>query len=142
MFSFFKKKENIHEMNFKAQFANFRKKYAEEISAQDLDKYGKQFGDVIDEVESKVLKIVRDPKTQVADNINYWETTVDQILMTLVDKVECGRYVYRGMPAYETKYFVAVYKKIVNDMYNDGMINAEERKTAMNNMTEVVKTNG
>ena len=142
MFSFFKKKENIHEMNFKAQFANFRKKYSEEISAQDLDKYGKQFGDVIDEVESKVLKLVRDPKTQVADDINYWETTVDQILMTLVDKVECGRYVYRGMPAYETKYFVAVYKKIVNDMYNDGMINAEEQKIALNNMAEVVKTNG
>ena len=142
MFSFFKKKENIHEMNFKAQFANFRKKYAEEISAQDLDKYGKQFGDVIDEVESKVLKLVRDPKTQVADDINYWETTVDQILMTLVDKVECGRYIYRGIPTYETKYFVAVYKKIVNDMYNDGMINAEERRIAINNMTEVVKTNG
>ena len=25
MFSFFKKKENIHELNFRANFANFRK---------------------------------------------------------------------------------------------------------------------
>lgn len=142
MFSFFKKKENIHEMNFKAQFANFRKRYEKEINAKGLDQYGKEFGDVIDEVESKVLKLVADPKTKIADNIKYWDTTVDQILMTLVDKVECGRYVYRGVPMYETAYFVAVYRTIVNDIYNDGMINAEERDIALKNMTEVVKTNG
>lgn len=142
MFSFFKKKENIHEMNFKAQFANFRKKYSKELNATGLDQYGKEFGQVVDEVEKKVLETVRNPNVKVAENIDYWETTVDQILMTLIDKVECGRYVYRGVTAYETTYFASMYRKIVEDVYNEGMITADEKKISLNNLTMVIKENG
>ena len=142
MFSFFKKKENVHELNFKAQFANFRKRYAKELNADGLDQYGKQFSQLVDEVEQKVLQTVRDPKVQVAENIKYWDITVDQILLTLIDKVECGRYVYRGVTAYETTYFAKMYRKIVEDLYNDGIITAEEKKISLNNLTMVIKENG
>lgn len=142
MFSFFKKKENIHEINFRAQFANFRKRYSKELNAEGLNQYGKQLSQVVDEVEAKVLQTVRNPNVQIAENINYWDTTVDQILMTLIDKVECGRYVYRGVPAYETSYFASVYRKVVEDLYNDGEINADERRISLNNLSMVIKENG
>ena len=142
MFSFFKKKENIHEMNFKAQFANFRKKYNADLTATGLDMYGKEFGQVVDEVEARVLKLVRDPNTKIAEDIKYWDTTVDQILLTLIDKVECGRYIYRGVPAYETVYFAKMYRKIVEDVYNEGMITADEKRISLNNLSMVIKENG
>lgn len=139
MFSFFKKKENIHEINFRAQFANFRKRYAKEL---DNFPYGKDFGKVVDEVEEGVLKLVRNPETKIAENINYWNTTVDQILMTLIHKVEYGEYMYRGMPTGATSYFATVYRVIVNDLHKDGIINDEEMKISLNNLSTVIKENG
>lgn len=142
MFSFFKKKENIHVMNFRAQFANFRKKYAKDLNAVGIDQYGKAYGKLVDEVEANVIKIVSDPKTQIAENINYWNTTVDQVLAALINKVECGQYVYRGMPAYETAYFAKMYRKLAEDLYNEGIINADERTICLNNLSMVIKENG
>lgn len=139
MFSFFKKKENIHEINFRAQFANFRKRYEKELNHFP---YGKDFSLLVDGVEERTLQIVRNPETKIADNINYWNTTVDQILMTLINKVEYGDYMYRGMPTGATSYFATVYRVIVNDLHKDGIINDEEMKISLNNLSMVIKENG
>ena len=139
MFSFFKKKENIHELNFRANFANFRKKYSKEINDFRLCRYGKEFGELVDEVEKMLLKTVRDPNVKVADDIIYWNATIDQILIALMDRIVTGYFVYRGMPAYETAYFVEVYKKIVEIEYKDGTINADERKIALDDLSNELK---
>lgn len=140
MFSFFKK-DNIHEINFKAQFANFRKKYEKEIRAVGMDEFGKEFGQVIDESEKKVMNTIKNPKN-VPENIDYWNVTVNQVLLDLLDKVIYGRYIYRGMPAYETAYFVKMYKRLVEDAYNSGMCNAEERQNALENLADEIRNNG
>ena len=139
MFSFFKKKENIHELNFRATFANFRKKYSKEINDFRLCRYGKEFGALVDEVEKMLLKTVRDHNVKVADDIIYWNATIDQVLMALMDRIVTGYFVYRGMPAYETAYFVEVYKKIVEIEYKDGTINADERKIALDDLNNELK---
>lgn len=140
MFSFFRK-DNIHEINFKAQFANFRKKYSKEIDAVGLNQFGKEFGQVIDESEAKIFKTIKNPKN-VPDNVDYWNITVNQVLLDLLDKIVYGRYIYRGVPAYETAYFVAMYRKLVEDAYNEGMVNAEERTNALDNLRYEIENNG
>lgn len=134
-------KDNIHELNFKAQFANFRKQYKQDIEAVGIDKYGKEFGRLIDEVENKVLTLSSNPEN-VPENINYRITTIDQIMLAILDKVSCGSYIYRGMPAYETKYFCSMYRKILNDEHKAGDITDEEMKTALENLSYEIRNNG
>lgn len=115
------------------------KKYSKEINDFRLCRYGKEFGELVDEVEKMLLKTVRDPNVKVADDIIYWNATIDQVLMALMDRIVTGYFVYRGMPAYETAYFVEVYKKIVEIEYEDGTINADERKIALDDLNNELK---
>ena len=134
-------KENIHEINFKAQFANFKKKYEKEINSEDLNSYGKEFEKLINNVEAKLLTISRNPNN-MPNNINYYNITIDQIMLALLDAVRYGHFIYRGMPAYETAYFIKMYQKILEDEYRAGTVTAEEKKNALDNLNYEVKNNG
>ena len=134
-------KENIHEMNFKAQFANFRKEYNEYIEGNKANLFGKNFGTLINEVENKVMVLSKNPQN-ISDDIDYRMAVIDQIMLALLDKVTYGHYYYRGKPMGDTNYFISMYLKILQNEYEAGEINDEERKIAIDNLNYEIKNNG
>ena len=132
-------KKNIHELNCIAQFANFRKKYKFYIETNDLSHYGKEFGILIDKVEKEVLQICRTPNG-VSDDVDYYNAVIDKIMLALLDEVGCGDYLY-GKPLRDTMYFAELYLKILEDEFEEGRINEEERKTAKENLAFEIRNN-
>lgn len=138
---YFFHKENIHEVNFKAQFANFRKRHLQEMDADHWLLQGIHFDEIVNSVEERILLIASNPQN-VKDGIDYESVTIAEILNEVLNRINYGSYIYRGIPSMTTSSFITFYRKILEIEYKYGNVTKEQKDSLIDNMEEIIENNG
>ena len=123
-------KENFHEFSFKSEFAKFREKYKYEIETNDATHFGKELESMIADIEKEMLALARDPNN-IAGDFDYHTIVTDQLILALLDRVALGRYIRKGVPDFDTQFFVTLCRKILSDELSDGHISEEKHNHAL-----------
>lgn len=131
MDDFVSQKENFHEFSFKSEFANLREKYSYELETNDSTHFGKDFEKLLSHVEKDMLYLARNPKN-IQGVFDYHTMVTDQIFLALLDKVAVGNYIRKGVPDFDTQFFVTICRKILADERKDGNISEEKHDRALN----------
>ncbi len=123
-------KENFHEFSFKSEFARFREKYRYEIETNDATHFGKELDNLIRRIEKELLALARDPKN-LAGDFDYHTIVTDQLILALLDEVSMGHYIRKGVPDFDTQFFITLCRKILSDELNAGNISEEKHDHAL-----------
>lgn len=118
---FVSKKENFHEFSFKAEFAKLREKYSYELETNDSTHFGEEFEKLIGGIEKDLLSLAGNPKN-IQGAFDYHTVVTDQLILALLDKVAVGNYIRKGVPDFDTQFFVSLCRKILSDELKDGNI--------------------
>ena len=130
MDDFVSQKENFHEFSFKAEFAKFREKYSYELETNDSTHFGEDFEKLLSRVEKDMLSISKNPKN-IQGVFDYHTVVIDQLILALLDKVAVGNYIRKGVPDFDTQFFVSLCRKILTDELKDGNISEEKHDHAL-----------
>ncbi len=128
---FISQKENFHEFSFKSEFARLREKYSYELETNDSTHFGEDFEKLLSRVEKDMLSLARNPKN-IQGVFDYHTVVTDQIILALLDKVAVGNYIRKGVPDFDTQFFVTICRKILADELKDGNISEEKHDRALN----------
>ena len=127
---FVSQEENLHEFNFKAEFAKLREKFNYELTANDDTHFGREFDSLLVQIEKDLLALARNPKNMWGEP-DYHGIVTDQVILSLLDKISTGHYIRKGVPDFDTQFFVSLCKKILSDALNDGTISEEKHDHAL-----------
>ncbi len=127
---FISQKENFHEFSFKSEFARLREKYSYELETNDSIHFGKDFEKLLSQVEKDMLSLARNPKN-IQGVFDYHTLVTDQLILALLDKVAVGNYIRKGVPDFDTQFFVSICRKILADERKDGNISEEKHDHAL-----------
>ncbi len=123
-------KENFHEFSFKSEFARFREKYRYEIETNDATHFGKELDSLVRQIEKEMLALARDPKNTM-DHFDYHTIVIDQVILALLDEISMGHYIRKGVPDFDTQFFITLCRKILSDELGDGNISEEKHDHAL-----------
>lgn len=123
-------KENFHEFSFKSEFARFREKYRYEIETNDATHFGKELDSLIRRIEKEMLVLARDPKNTM-DDFDYHTIVIDQVILALLDEISVGHYIRKGVPDFDTQFFITLCRKILSDEFSDGNLSEEKHDRAL-----------
>ena len=122
--------DNFHEFSFKTEFARLREKFNYEITTNDDTHFGREFDSLLTQVEKDLLGLARNPKNMVGEP-DYHAIVTDQVILALLDKVSMGNYIRKGVPDFDTQFFVSICRKILFDASKDGTISEEKHEHAL-----------
>ncbi len=123
-------KENFHEFSFKSEFARFREKYRYEIETNDATHFGKELDSLVRQIEKEMLALARDPKNTM-DDFDYHTIVIDQVILALLDEISRGHFIRKGVPDFDTQFFITLCRKILSDELNAGNISEEKHDHAL-----------
>ena len=127
---FVSQEENFHEFNFKAEFAKLREKFNYELAANDDTHFGREFDSLLAQIEKDLLALARNPKNMLGEP-DYHGIVTDQVILSLLDKISTGHYIRKGVPDFDTQFFVSLCRKILSDALDDGTISEEKHDHAL-----------
>ena len=122
--------ENFHEFSFKSEFARLREKYSYELETNDSTHFGEEFEKLIARIEKEMLSLSKDPSNMPGD-YDYHTIVTDQLILGLLDKVGQGHYIRKGVPDFDTQFFVSLCRKILSEELKDGHISEEKHDHAL-----------
>ena len=122
--------DNFHEFSFKAEFTKLRETFNYEITTNDDTHFGREFDSLLAQVEKDLLLLARHPKNMVGEP-DYHGIVTDQVILALLDKVSMGNYIRKGVPDFDTQYFVSICRKILTDALKDGTFSEEKHNHAL-----------
>ena len=122
--------DNFHEFSFKAEFAKLREKFNYELETNDDTHFGREFDSLLAQVEKDLLSLAKHPKNMVGEP-DYHGIVTDQVILALLDKVSTGNYIRKGVPDFDTQYFVSICRKILSDALKDGTFSEEKHNHAL-----------
>ena len=122
--------ENFHEFNFKAEFSRLREKFDYELTTNDDTHFGREFDSLLSQIEKDLLSLARNPKNMVGES-DYHAIVTDQVILALLDKISMGHYIRKGVPDFDTQFFVSICRKILSDALNDGTISESKHEHAL-----------
>ena len=121
---------NFHEFSFKSEFARLRETFNYEITTNDDTHFGREFDSLLAQVEKDLLSLARHPKNMVGEP-DYHGIVTDQVILSLLDKISTGHYIRKGVPDFDTQFFVSLCRKILSDALDDGTISEEKHDHAL-----------
>lgn len=127
---FVSQEENFHEFNFKAEFAKLREKFNYELAANDDTHFGREFDSLLAQIEKDLLALARNPKNMLGEP-DYHGIVTDQVILSLLDKISTGHYIRKGVPDFDTQFFVSLCRKILSVALDDGTISEEKHDHAL-----------
>ena len=127
---FVSQKENFHEFSFSSEFARLREKYSYELETNDSTHFGEDFDKLLSRVEKDMLSLARNPKN-IQGVFDYHLVVTDQLILALLDKVAVGNYIRKGVPDFDTQFFVSICRKILADELKGGNISQEKHDHAL-----------
>ena len=131
-------KENIHGFRFKSEFARFREKYRYEIETNDATHFGKELDSLIRKIEKKLLVLAGDPRNMEGD-FDYHAIVTDQLILALLDEISMGHYIRKGVPDFDTQFFITLCRKVLSDELSDGNISEDKHDRALKMLDQEIQ---
>ena len=122
--------DNFHEFSFKAEFAKLREKFNYEITTNDDTHFGREFDRLLAQVEKDLLGLARNPKNMIGEP-DYHGIVTDQVMLALLDKISMGNYIRKGVPDFDTQFFVSICRNIIASEFESGNLSEEKHHHAL-----------
>lgn len=130
--------DNFHEFSFKSEFAKLREKFNYEITTNDDTHFGRELDSLLAQVEKDLLGLARNPKNMVGEP-DYHGIVTDQVILALLDKISMGHYIRKGVPDFDTQFFVSICRKILSDALDDGTFSEGKYEHALNLLEQEIQ---